>query len=108
MSHSAGAVRFESDGAIMYFEYNGTCDFCISRLFKTWGWVWRNWRKHKNLDCKCGKDEPVTIFVTYGDGFFWPGRACRKCRAITENGEPFGMADLDLIIDGAPDWSPFK
>lgn len=102
MSHSRGAVKFNSDGKIMFYEYNGTSDVCIYHLYETIKEVSDNWFNHEWLNCDCGQDEPVEIYSNYGGGFYWKGKACRFCKAFTENASPY-EADEE-IIDGQPEW----
>ena len=97
MSHANGMVQFP-DKTVMHFEYNGTSDVTVSVLWDTSEEVHAHWRGDLWNECKCGRDEPVTLFTDYGDGFHWPGRACRHCRAITAGLEP------DETTYGTPDW----
>ena len=103
MSHSYGAVQFDSDDKVMFYEYDGTSDVTISHLYDTRKEMEDNWRKGEWLDCKCGRDEPVEIYSNYGGGFYWDGRACRHCLAITENLKP-DWDDGSSSSDGTPDW----
>jgi hypothetical protein len=104
VSHNIGAVRFE-DGAIRYYEYDGTSDWPLSRLHVERVGVEDNWRGDNCRLCTCGKDEPVEIVSTYGFGFHWQGRACRSCEAITAGFEPY---DSEGYSRGHPSWSPWK
>lgn len=101
MSHAVGAIRFP-DGLIKFFEYNGTVDVCQPRLFDTQEELRANWRKQEWNVCKCQDTELVEIASTYGYGFWWFGRACRKHNCITDGFEP-----LDTNR-GLPDWFPNK
>lgn len=95
MSHSSGMVRF-SDGEIWHFEYNGTCDVCISHIYKTKEEVVENWRKSVWVDCKCGGEEDVEVYSDYGGGFMIEGgKSCRKCCSLTAT---------DEICDFLEDW----
>jgi hypothetical protein len=106
MSHATGMCRFDSDGLVMFFDYNGTTDVCVSHLVKTYDEVWDNIRNFNWLNCVDGKDEPCALFTDYGNGFYWKGRACRYCRAITEELSPFEPADDELkITHGVPKWA---
>jgi hypothetical protein len=119
MSHADGAVKFP-DGIIMYYEYNGTVDFVIPRLYTTKEEMEANWRSANHdyvfNNCTCGQmAEPVEILSMYGGGFWWNGKACRTCMTITEGFEPLwwiqGDTPTQLIEctwDGEPDWSPWK
>ena len=98
MSHSLGQIKFK-DGKIMYFEYNGTCDVVCTRLYKTKDDVNKHWRKDNNRECLCGNEsEDVEIATIYGKGYYWYGKACRKCNAITEGVEPLNS------YAGLPEW----
>lgn len=105
MSHSYGAVKF-SDGTIKHFEYSGTVDVCIPQLRDSLEEVQNHWRsgEWKHHSKECNEDEDVIICSTYGGGFSWKGRACKKCNLITDNFEP----DYDSESDGIPDWYPNK
>lgn len=104
MSNSIGAVRFLSDNTIKYFEYYGTPDVCEAILRDTEDEVNDNWRSH-NQDERCNcTPEPVEIFSTYGDGFYWKGTACKEHGFIFDGITP----DYDSQVDGHPDWSPWK
>lgn len=46
MSHANGEVIF-NDGSIKHFEYNGTSDICIPKLYDTYDEMTDNWRKWK-------------------------------------------------------------
>jgi len=107
MSHAIGAVRFE-DGKILYYEYNGTTDVVIDKLYETQDEVLENWRKYPDANCGCGNDEPVRIMSTYGDGFAWDGRACRNCYAITDGFTVDFAWESGTYEDKEPEWSPFK
>ncbi len=81
MSHSDGALKFE-DGSIMYFEYNGTSNVCISATYKDRDDVSANWRDHKWKECTCGGEELVRVFASYGRGFSFDGLACKNCASL--------------------------
>lgn len=102
MSHVNGMVRF-SDGVVMHYEYDGTSDVTVSALWDTYEEMLAHWRGDDWNDCRCGHDESVRLFTTYGGAFHWDGRACRHCRAITEGLMPFD--DDKSIEDGTPDWA---
>ena len=108
MSHANGQVRFQ-DGTTMHFEYDGTADMAISRLYDTNAEVHENWRADPRPHNKCGCEngEPVKIATDYGNGYWWTGMACKQCRAIWHTHE-WGL----LVPDEAwsddhrplPDW----
>jgi len=106
MSHATGLVKF-NDGLIMWYEYDGTSDICLSRLYHTKEELSANWRTVDGQRfCSCGKDEPVGIYADYGVGSYWSGRACRFCHAITDGIMPFdeNLNDLPGYADGVPAW----
>lgn len=111
MSHAMGAVRFQ-DGTLLYYEYNGTSDTVISKLYASEQEVRDNWRSWTHAGCHCGGDEPVEIMSTYGGGGWWRGRACRTCMAVTSGLVPF-YDDVSHIQEdgweheGFPAWSPW-
>lgn len=111
MSHSLGALKFASDNKVMFYEYNGTSDVCISHLYDTIKEVSNNWGNHDWLSCACDKSEPVEIYSNYGGGFYWKGKACRACFAITENCNPYDHVyyendkyEMSAMVDGLPEW----
>ena len=102
MSSSYGAIRFKSDGKLLYYLYDGTSDICIPSLCDDIEDIWKDngWSR-----CKCGHDESVEIYSDYGSGFYWEGRACRHCKAITKSLEPWSNEDeIVSITDGQPEW----
>jgi len=104
MSHATGKVRF-NDGTVMFYEYNGTCDVVCNCLYDSYKEMHSNWRDQPSNECTCGNDEEVEIATNYADGYYWPGKACRKCKAITRG---LGSAVDEYIYDeeteGLPDW----
>jgi hypothetical protein len=108
MSNTGGAVRF-GDGAIMYFEYQGSSDTAEYHLYPTVDELHANWRHHVwTPNCKYAgngacAEEPIEMLALYGGGTHWKGSACRKCRQLIEGIVP---ADCDEQ-DGLPDWNPF-
>ena len=105
MSHSCGAVRFP-DGAIYYYDYNGTSDVCVPVLVphvtdvKLRGMGWRE------CGCQEPQHEDVEIYSDYGGGFYWPGRACRKCLTITNGLTTDSAFEAGLEKGGVPPWLP--
>jgi hypothetical protein len=93
MSHAIGAVRFVGDGAVMFFEYDGTSNTCIPALWPSQDAVNQHWRSDDEAiySKTCGCEpvahwEPVEIMSTYADGKHWPGLACRSCMVLTTSG----------------------
>lgn len=96
MSHSNGQVKFK-DGTVMHFEYDGTSDIVIPKMYLTNEELVANWRNHdydNMYDCE-HKEEEVEITYTYGSGATMTGRACRKCSCITFDYEYY----LEHMID---------
>lgn len=102
MSHATGAVQF-IDGAVLFYEYNGTSDVVCTSLKRTLGEVGRDWRSPANdAKCTCGNDsEEVELMTFYAQGFHWGGRACRTCMAITKGIDPDDMG----YDNGTPQWA---
>jgi hypothetical protein len=103
MSDSYGVVRFKSDGKQMFYRYNGTSDICNPCLYDNSNDIWTH---NEWEECTCNHDEPVEIYSDYGGGFYWQGRACRYCNAITEGLEPWPSDEKEYIdiTDGQPEW----
>ena len=77
MSHAWALFIFQ-DGDILYGEYNGCPDVMLPRMFKTKEECWSHWREPwPGTSCTCQGD-PCIAQNEYGDGTFWPGRACRE------------------------------
>lgn len=102
MSHANGQVRF-TDGTVLYYEYNGTCDIVCNCLYENYQEMTLNWRNQPHNHCTCDSDESVEIATDYGYGFFWDGKACKKCKAITD-GLGSGVDDYKQETKGLPKW----
>ena len=103
MSHASGKVRF-NDGTIMHYEYDGTSDWVIPKLYDTHEEMWDNWRKYEYQEIHCEhKLEDIEIYSDYGNGFYWKGKACRKCNMVIE-GRSLDHID-DFIQYGKPKWA---
>ncbi len=103
MSHENGEVRF-NDGSIKHFEYNGTSDICIPKLYDTYDEMIDNWKKYNSKENNCEHfEEPIEIYTRYRGGFYWNGVACRKCMMIIKGDEPF--EDDIAYTDGIPEWA---
>ena len=94
MSHSTGALKFK-DGTIRYYEYDGTSDIVLSHHYESTQEVSDNWRKGEWLDCNCGKEEPVSIYTTYGGGYYIEGMACKNCKSVRSNELDFDIIEND-------------
>lgn len=100
MSRALGAVRFDADGVIMWFEHDGTIDRELPPLYDREDEV--AWRTERDLSrCVCGNAEPVTLATNYGLGTHWRGAACRVCRRF---GAGSDLVDVDDYSDGLPWW----
>jgi hypothetical protein len=100
MSHSLGALKFK-DGTIRYYEYNGTSDIVISCHYETVQEVLDNWRSYKRNDCKCNNEEDVSIYTSYGNGFYIDGKACKICNSVRPNDCDFDIIEKDDTYDWA-------
>ncbi len=90
MSHAWGEVIH--DGAVVgYFEYNGTTDNAIGRIYHDFDDMWQNhWRCGDMGKCVCGKPPVgVVLYSDYGCGFHWDAFACLACRTITDGLVPW-------------------
>lgn len=103
LSHASGKVKF-NDGTVMHYEYDGTSDWVIPKFYNTHEEMWDNWRKYEYIENHCEHDiEDVEIYSDYGNGFYWKGKACRKCNMIIGELSPFNY-DHIIIVHGQPDW----
>lgn len=100
MSHSIGAIMF-SDGTIRYYEYDGTSDVVISCHYPTHEEVWEHWRNQPYKHCTCGCEEDVSIYSSYGSGFYFNGKACRKCCSVHPNEDCFETIEPEDSDDWA-------
>lgn len=99
MSHAYGQVLKDAE-VRGWFEYNGTVDCVTSRIRPTSDEVYDHWRSHDPATCTCGQpSEPVQLYTTYGDGFWWLGSACFTCMAITGGFEPTDITDGHPVPD---------
>jgi len=99
MSHSSGYVLFK-DNLKLFYEYNGTVDIVLPKLWNTMKEVDIHWREYDPFDrkCICGKEpEPVQIYTSYGGGYYFEGTACRTCMLIIDNEEIY------FSVDGEPE-----
>ena len=106
MSHATGALKFE-DGTIRYYEYDGTSDIVLSHHYETTQEVSDNWRNGTWLNCECGKEEPVSIFTSYGGGYYIDGMACKHCNSVRANEHDFDIIEREETEDWAKqllDW----
>lgn len=102
--HTGGAIRFP-DGAVMFFEYDGTSDINLPALYKSREEMQDHWRGGEWVSCTCGSAEEVEMMNTYGSGSTYPGKACRNCMAIVE---PISWDDnWREARRGLPDWNPY-
>lgn len=104
MGTSLLAVKF-NDGLILYGGYQSTSDIVIfSKLVKDYD----DYEDKPCDDCNCKIVEDVIMYSHYGSGFYWTGKACRKCRVVVDKFEPFGdycgRNKPALFNHGIPDW----
>lgn len=110
MSHAYGQVFSKEDELLGWFEYNGTSDFALTAIQKTKEEVsnlWRTNSAHRECVCEDYEMEPdvvdVNLYSSYGGGFYWPSKICKRCMAIIDNTTPhhfrsgfaFGYDDSD-------------
>lgn len=102
MSHANGLVRFE-DGTVRFFEYNGTADIPLPKLWENYAKVKAHWREDEPWkECACGKPpETVEAYTDYGSGMAWKTKACKSCGVITDTSDPY---DLGEVAHGTPEW----
>ena len=104
MSHAHGAVKFE-DGLVLFYEYSGTGDYVCTALKRTQAEVSRDWRSPaNNAKCTCGASESVELMTDYARGLSWPGKACRRCMAITDGQFPLDTDGIERVA-GIPAWA---
>jgi hypothetical protein len=105
MSHETGQVRFQ-DGTIRFFEYNGTVDIPMPKLWETEDEVQDHWREERAFDrkCNCGHPpEDVEACTDYGTGLYWKAQACKPCGVIFDNSDPYEKYGKHKIY-GIPQW----
>jgi hypothetical protein len=94
MSHANGEVWTPDGKLVGFFEYDGTCDFACSTIWRTPEELADNWRKDSiNRKCGCGPDgsTDVILYTDYANGSHWSAKACLKCMAVTDRFEPYGV-----------------
>jgi hypothetical protein len=102
VSHAGGEIWTPEGEFRGFFEYNGTADVVCTRVYKTPEAMQEHWRADCYRDCKCGnKTEDVVLYTTYGFGFYWKGKACWSCEAVTAGLWPFDDEDSP-DTDGHP------
>ena len=99
MSNSRGRVHF-ADKYVMHGKYVGASDVFLDMVFPTQRHADSAWDNFGFVECKCGKDEPCTLYSEYGEGFAWKGRACRHCGAVTGGSMPFEDDDTEHVAPG--------
>jgi hypothetical protein len=106
-----GEIWSQYGSLLGYFEYNGTCDVVCTRVHLKAEDVRANWRMDNDRKCVCaGSGQDVLLYTTYGGGFYWDGRVCWNCMAITDgiydfelnDGRPFKIADVSAVKNISP------
>lgn len=100
MSDTIIKVKFEHNHVIevLYGRYDGISDIAYNDLQEApEGWS----ELDNNNECICGNDEEVIIATEYGHGYYWSGRACKKCKCITDGFDPY---EAKWMEDGKPGW----
>jgi hypothetical protein len=100
MSDTLAAVRFKSDGLIVFTVYYGVGDNLDRKLHKNIFAAFEfddlDWGEPK-------KPQPVEIFSTYGEGFHWEGTACRETMQMVDGiSPPFNDG---VVEEGVPGWA---
>jgi hypothetical protein len=94
MSHAEG--RFFLNGKEYFYEYNGTVDMALPRIYENRDEMHKNWRNDNWRECHCEekKYEKVMLETSYGaeNGFtngdefefidFIESEVCIPCEAI--------------------------
>jgi hypothetical protein len=116
VSHTQGKVYIDSK-LFGYFEWNGTSDVIIPRVYKTNEELQANWRTEDEKqagwdlvkDCPHRSDGQIVVdailYTDYGDGFHWKGQVCIECMVITSNLMPTNWDRIDpdqYPVDGEP------
>lgn len=104
MSHAWGEVIHEGK-VVGRYEYNGTADVAMSRIFDTNDELKQHWRTEHADDAECTCGQPpadVILYSDYGGGFHWPAKACLKCHAIVEHLRPWSDYEDEWPKDGEP------
>jgi hypothetical protein len=90
MSHATGKVFTDTDTPIAYFDYDGTCDFAVRKLYLTSDEMWEHVREEPDSQCSCGNPPIEVILETdYGNGIEWYSTACLNCMTITGEVDPY-------------------
>jgi hypothetical protein len=99
VSHATGQVIV--DGKIArWFEYNGTADVVLPKLFKSNAELSENWRIEQTvIPCPgaCTLQDCL-LYTDYGGGYHWPGVVCLNCDRVVEWFTPYDAG----IINGHP------
>ena len=94
MSHSPGQVLDVIGEIVGHFEYNGTVDVAMPKIFATEDECSAAWRQEQPAPCACRGVEEVTLV---SGGFTWDGRACLEHGCIVDGTSPiYGQVDDDL------------
>jgi hypothetical protein len=104
MSNSVGLVKFPND-RVMFYEYSGCTDIAKPILYDTLTELLHNWRKPQEVNPCTHEGVEVEIYSSYGEGFYWTGKACSTCCLITDKRMPFEEEEGFIIIDGKPSWA---
>ena len=105
MSNAIGGIRFK-DGTIRYYEYSGSYDMVISAHYATTQEVYDNWRTYPEMACKCGKEEDVELYSSYGGGFYFTGQACKDCGSCRGEAYNSDKGPTTSRSDADDDWFP--
>lgn len=101
MSTAAAAVRFVSDGLVMWGTFQATAMVLHPALHPYWDD--KECRANPWVRCNCGRAEDVEVWVCYGGEFYYSAKACRHCKAVTTN---LDYEDVRDEKHGCPAWVP--
>lgn len=91
MSHSPGRVIDGRGDVVGHFEYNGTVDVALPKIFATVADLEAGWRQEQPRPCDCvGSSVTLT-----SESFEWDGRACLVHGFIVSGHGPFYGPDED-------------
>jgi hypothetical protein len=109
MSSVTGEVIRDKQIIIGYFDYCGTTDVAMPKIFKTAGEVVHRKRdqelsKSEWEKCECGPDVhiDVLLYVDYGGGFHWPAKICLRRNVIIDGHRPYIDEDVEGFKNGHP------
>jgi hypothetical protein len=101
MSHSSGQVLDVLGEIVGHFEYNGTVDVALAKIFATADDLEAAWRQDQPASCTCHGVEVTLV----SEGLSWDGRACFEHGFIVHGRSPIYGREED---DEWPMWGKRK